>query len=553
MSGHRNDNVAVVGGGVAGLYAAWRILTDAHARGGPLPTVTVYELGDRVGGRLQTWLPLGPHGGLRAELGGMRFLDTQRLVCTLLPRLGFAQRDFLPFPVDGPNLRLLLRGRGTPLDTADPTCRYAVPDTVRHKAAGTVLTEVITEVLGTYENQLVLEKLIGRNRPTDRQEWDSVKAALTWRDRGLWDVGFWNLISDLRDAETYQYLCDAFGYYSLASNWNAAEAMQASLLDFTENPRYFTLAEGMQALPDKLAEELRRLGGSIELGTRLAGFDLGPDGRPVLRLVDRTVTADRLILDLPRRSLELLDPSRAFDPRGDDTLRELVRTVTPNPAFKLFLWYSTRWWERWGITHGRSISDLPIRQTYYFAPEKPATGPAGLLMASYDDARAVDYWQGLLPPRDELAAGGDELHTAMRRLAQLAGPADGPHEVPRPPPHLHAATEGMRRHARAQLALLHDVAEDAVPDPEVGAFADWTLDPYGGGWNFWNPDVDVRTAMERIKQPLGQDTPVHVVGEAYSGLQGWVEGALTATEVTLQRHCALSRPSWLPGDYYLGW
>lgn len=38
------------------------------------------------------------------------------------------------------------------------------------------------------------------------------------------------------------------------------------------------------------------------------------------------------------------------------------------------------------------------------------------------------------------------------------------------------------------------------------------------------------------------------------GAAGWVEGALTATEVTLQRHLGLRRPpSWLPDDYYLGW
>ncbi|MBE1468940.1 flavin monoamine oxidase family protein [Kibdelosporangium phytohabitans] len=557
MGDQEKHDVAIVGGGVSGLYAGWRILADARTRGKPVPRVTIYELGDRIGGRLQTWLPFGPDGGIRAELGGMRFLDNQQLLCTLLAELGFARQDFLPLHGHGPNLRLLLRGRGTALTTTTPTKRYKVSSSARDKQAADVLAEVITEVLGTEENRLVLKALIGKDCPADRREWDAVKAELTWHGRPLWDVGFWNLLSDVRNPETYQYLCDAFGYYSLAGNWNAAEAMEALHLDFTPGLHYLTLAEGMQALPDTIAEHLTRLGGSVEPGTRLAGFDVGADGRPSLKLVTgpstRTTVADQLILALPRRSLELLAPTAAFDLPGDDGLRRLVQAVTPNPAFKLFLWYADRWWERRGITQGRSVSDLPIRQTYYFAPDGPVRHSAGLLMASYDDARAVDSWHGLCPTERELATGRDELHTAMRNFVQRHQLGGAAHDVPRPPPHLSLATEGMRRHATSQLARLHGVPEDHIPDADVGAFADWTPDPYGGGWNFWNVGVDVRTSMARIKQPLGPGTRVHVVGEAYSGLQGWIEGALTATEVTLQRHFGVRQPDWFPTGYYLGW
>ncbi|MBM7774727.1 monoamine oxidase [Actinokineospora baliensis] len=549
MGDQEKRDIAIVGGGVSGLYAAWRILTDARTRRGPLPRVVVHESADRVGGRLQTWLPLGRDGGVRAELGGMRFLDAQRLLVGLLPRLGLL--DIEPFPVDGDNLRLLLRGRATPLTTPDPTERYEVSASVRGKTAGAVLDELILEVLGTEANRRVLRQRIGKDLPTDRREWDEVKSGLTWRGRGLWEVGFWNLISDLRDPETHQYLCDAFGYYSMAANWNSAEVMQETLLDFGGGSAYRTLGAGMQALPDTLARRVRELGGEIELDTRLDSFDLGQDSRPVLRLVGphgvRTRAVDELVLGLPRRALELLAPSKAFDLVADSTLRALVRTVAPVPIFKLFLWYPQRWWERFGITQGRSVSDLPIRQTYYFAPSGSSPTPAGLLMASYDDARAVQYWQGLIPRGER---GPDEVHAAMRGLAERVGWTE---EVPYPPPHLQVAGADMCRHAKAQLARLHGVREDEIPDPEVGAFADWTRDPYGGGRHFWVPGVDVRGAMTRIKQPLGPHAHVYVVGEAYSGMQGWIEGALTATEVALQRYFALDRPQWLPADYYLGW
>ena len=44
-------------------------------------------------------------------------------------------------------------------------------------------------------------------------------------------------------------------------------------------------------------------------------------------------------------------------------LQLVVQTVTPYPAFKLYLFYEQRWWESGGIQRGRSVSDLPIRQT----------------------------------------------------------------------------------------------------------------------------------------------------------------------------------------------
>jgi monoamine oxidase len=555
-------DVAVVGGGVSGLYAAWRLLTVAREKGGPTPKVVVYELGDRVGGRLLTWLPAGPGGGLRAELGGMRVFKQQEAVWSLLPALGFGAEDIIDFPVAGANLRLLLRGVSTPLSTPEPTKRYLVTPEEQNKSAGELIVKVIEAVLGTPENLAVLKKYLGGQQPKTRQQWDTVKPYLTWRGLPLWNVGFWNLLSELRSAEAYQFISDAFGYYSLSTNWNAAEAMQEVFLDFTQNPDYKTLSEGMGALPEALAKRVTALGGQIVLNTRLASFEAPTEGEIVTaELVNERgpfqVQAKALVLNLPRRSLQLLAPTRSFDLPGDESLRRLFDSATPTPAFKLFMFFEQRWWEPLGITKGRSICDLPIRQTYYFAPDAPPVGPVpnwGLLMASYDDERAVDYWQGLVPPEDQWPKGRKELHEALIELTRRMGV--GGEEgcvVPEPPPNLHKATDLMITHALDQLALLHGIPVSKIPPPVVGAFADWTFDPFGGGWNFWQPQVDVREAMTKIKQPLGAGRNVYVVGEAYSGVQGWIEGAVSATEVVLQKHLGLPWPKWMPTDVYLGW
>jgi monoamine oxidase len=549
----------IVGAGVSGLYSAWRLLTDTNGAAAP-PTVAILESGDRVGGRLLTWLPLGERGGLRAELGGMRFLESQELVWSLLHHLGFG-KEIIDFAVSGPNLRLLLRGRSTPLDTPDPSARYAVPASDQGQAAGDLLIDRIKDVMNTDENRLVLQRLTDSKIPDTRQGWDTIKPYLTWRGQRLWDLGFWNILSEIFSSETYEFVVDALGYYSLAGNWNAAEAMQAVWLDFRSGTEYRTLARGYSSLPDQLAAEARAAGAKIALGSRVAGFQRSGDLWDVrLGGGDATIKARHLILAMPRRSLELLSPSGEFDLQGDRALNQLVGSITPQPAFKLFLFYERRWWDPLGIKAGRSVCDLPIRQTYYFSPDadgEQAGSSIGLLMASYNDARSVAFWQGLVPPRDEWDQGRAQLRLALNALGLkanlFAANARAEDVIPDPPPRLHKASEAMMRHAKAQLALLHNVPVDDIPDAHIGAFADWEFDPFGGGWNFWGPQVDVKSAMEHIKVPLGAGERLYVVGDAYSGAQGWVEGALTATEVTLEEHLGLRRPSWLPPDYYLGW
>jgi monoamine oxidase len=551
----------IAGGGVSGLYTAWRILLDAKERGKATPKVLVFESSDRVGGRLLTWLPAGATGGLRAELGGMRFFEEQEMVWNLMKtKLGFAD-DFVDFYVPGPNLRLLLRGVSTPLETPEPAARYTVDESLRKKTASDILEGLIETVMD--KNQAVLDKYLEGKQPKTREDWDKIKPYLTWGKRPLWDVGFWNMVSEIYNPETYQFIADAFGYYSIAANWNAAEAMQSTALDFTQKPEYRTLKQGYSALPDALAAQVKALGGKIITNTRLVSFAAGAGGKAKARLAASNgrafeLEADSLVLALPRRSLELLAPSPDFDLEGDHTMKRLLETVTSMPAFKLFLFFQKRWWESFGIDRGRSISDLPLRQTYYMAPDAHYAGlegvpDYGILMASYDDQRAVEFWQGLVPPEDEWQAGRERLKQDVAAWIGKAGPAAAVDFVPDPPPHLHRATDEMVSHAREQLALLHEVSIDKIPMPDVGAFADWSFDPFGGGWNFWEPQVDVHAAMTEIKHPFSDKLPAYIVGEAYSGVQGWVEGALTSAELVLEKYYGLGRPSWLPADYYLGW
>ena len=102
---------------------------------------------------------------------------------------------------------------------------------------------------------------------------------------------------------------------------------------------------------------------------------------------------------MPRRALELLDDDTDY--MLHPQVKPLIPTVTPHPMFKLFLCYRYPWWQDAGVNNGRSVTDLPLRQVYYFGSE--AEGPAAfneelrdsLVMASYDDGPFVGFWTGL--------------------------------------------------------------------------------------------------------------------------------------------------------------
>ena len=78
-------DAVVVGGGAAGTFAAYRLLTGAGSPASLLPqepagrSVALIELSDRIGGRLESLVPPGMES-LRAEFGGMGYTSADTWV-----------------------------------------------------------------------------------------------------------------------------------------------------------------------------------------------------------------------------------------------------------------------------------------------------------------------------------------------------------------------------------------------------------------------------------------------------------------------------------------
>ncbi|WP_333330566.1 FAD-dependent oxidoreductase [Microcoleus sp. POL10_C6] len=315
--------------------------------------------------------------------------------------------------------------------------------------------------------------------------------------------------------------------------------------DFTPDVTYKAIVKGYEQIPLEICQQFVQSGGEVYLEHRLKSFAAAelPDGSSGVKmsLISQNqpgetieIFARALILAMPRRSLELLDPTgEVLDPRNRK-VQTLIRTVTPVPMFKMFVSYHTPWWEKVEVTKGRSVTDLPVRQCYYSGTEgeqlkADRQNQNSVLLASYDDTLNVTFWEGLRDKKEE-----PPFETKAGYYgSDYSGSPDWHH---------YKAPAAMVREIQRQLQEMHGLS--GVPEPYSAVYMDWGDDPYGGAVNFWNIHAKSWEVIPQIVHPQ-ENVPVYICGEAYSDGQGWVEGALSTAEILLQDHFGLQPPDWV--------
>jgi hypothetical protein len=247
-------------------------------------------------------------------------------------------------------------------------------------------------------------------------------------------------------------------------------------------------------------------------------------------------------LKLPADVVGLEGLHLAESTRDKVNLRDLLTKVRGQRLFKLFLGYDHVWWnDPRGIEgpSGTANTDLPIRQVYYWGPDKsidPSVAtPYGMLMASYSDSHYVDFWEPMLRPLKPRET--EEEKKPYCRIGDLADTDEWLQA--------YGVSENMVKKAHRQVRMLHPELSmaDRIPEPIVALVKDWP-----NGWHAWRVHARPWLAMKVIKQPLIQDT-LFICGEAFSEDQGWVEGALRSTELVLEK-LGLAPPDISPEEYH---
>jgi hypothetical protein len=660
-------DVAIVGGGIAGLYAAWRLKadqiiasddksTDSLPKREPNPEirVSIFESSYRIGGRLYSVNI--PGVAIRAELGAMRYMSRHRLLTGLI--FNFFG-NFYPKAFDfSATTSFYVRGRRLRSDDLrNNTCNHCaapIPFSLKECEKGKLPEDLIQDAIWNMLSELNfadstlkhtdVARIRGeiRRHKVEKKSWSTIHEHGRFKDTHLYDIGFWNLLQHFLSNEAFLLAHDCLGYESIIGNWNAAEALEWFVNDF-EPQAQLMLPQGFETLVEKMEKDLTEPKSrvSIETQHRLCKLErIGDGNKSVWKLTFKvkkdgkrsevSILAKHVILALPMRALKSIvvtdktkKPVENIERQSGKVSKSFwekfkpnLDAVRPHRLFKFFLVYPRPWWL--GLTlpgkdYGRVFTDLPIRQVYYFGPEwikshatqanieealeilkKREEGgeeknELSLVMASYSDAHYVNFWRPFSRKRragdeqDEYdddvrdddvkdKDGGDydiryyrcrrdvyralsEIHDRKLRKATKKNFETVKNR---------AATERMVMKVQQQLAELHGVPIEFIPDPIASIFMDWGGGEYGeGGWHTWEVHEEPWNFTKNHLEGLFTEN-LYICGEAYSREQGWIEGALKSTEQVLlklrkrsldstgAKTIDIFQPVWFPNedDFY---
>lgn len=555
-------DIAVIGGGASGIYTAWRMLLEGAAHSATFKKwqkqrgklkIAVFEGSRRIGGRLLSAIPPGLPNVI-CEIGGMRYVSSQTLVRSLVENKFNLPRHEQAV-TETQNL-LLLRGKQLRVsDLSNPAkLPYAFAqdeiDWLNKSSANTAdnflgfAVEKLFPNIGKYTGPALRSYL-------NKQKIDGVP---------LYKHGFWNLVATQLSHEAYRIAVTTVGYDCLGFNTNAVDAI-CEYFDFTPGVKYYLFDNGFDSLIWTMQQEFEVAGGEVVMKKWLESFDSAklPDGSKGVALQfkgeKKQRTARAVVLAMPKRSIELLEQKGpVLDPKLAPKVRYLMNAVEPIHLYKMFIAYDKPWWEKLGVSEGRSLTDIPIRQCYYWGVEgkKAGANPANdnAILMVYNDALSSDFWGGLrekpLGPGDTVE-DDEKVHKFKRKKMPHAAASAKAVMQTGWKRRLHEnwrgceAPKAMVKEMHRELKILHGVTD--VPEPLEAAFTDWGDDPFGGAVHFWNPGYESTQILQDIIQPV-RNFPCFICGEAYSTNQTWVEGALQTAELVLRKF-DIPEPSWL--------
>ena len=390
-------DVAIVGGGVAGTYCAWQL-----AKKCPGKRITLFEMSNRIGGRLLS-VPVPELDGLCVELGGMRYGSNHtRLVNTIndLRQAGHGLNT-VPFPPPQEQNLAYLRRKLLRRSELWQCHSYNLCDNEHRLLAETKNWRALVDSAARKIWQRVFN-----DAPPEDPNWEKLRGQ-QYGPYPLENLPLRRLLQRHMSAEALRFADDASGYNSMLMTWNGVDGLRwnRAAMNLGET---FRIEQGFQRLPEAMCKAFQEIrGAQVQRNRRLAEIGRvrggGAESRFRLRFVSAdgaqysTVHARRLILAMPRLALEQL---RYAHPAINLTKHAPLAAVTPIPLFKLALRYPCAWWEKipggTPISMGQSVTDLPIRQCYYW-PRHSGSEKAVLLI--YDDGRDRDYWEGSRPSR----------------------------------------------------------------------------------------------------------------------------------------------------------
>ncbi|HKK74760.1 MAG TPA: FAD-dependent oxidoreductase, partial [Saprospiraceae bacterium] len=500
---------------------------------------------NRTGGRLDTDLirakdENGQSVEIREEEGGMRFTYQMESLMSLFTALDLCN-DIVDFPMSDPtqNNRYFFRGHGFTLKESaeNQNAIWSELYNLKPEEQGLSPVQIITNV---YNQILYANDKEAPDNPTP-EFWQDFRLNCQWKGKTL---NKWQLAGLLRNfgysEECINMLSHAIGFAGpFLSLANAGEAFQI-LEDFPKNPHYHTLKDGFSTLPNTLTKKIKEMASNrnqespIHLGVNLdkieksgAGYKVeytrAPKGESAYNQMPEgkpgEIVANKVILAIASNAMEKLfvkSPALHKQKNAPQFLKD-IRSTLNMKLLKINLYFDKPWWteeytSRPGFVYGPSFTDLPINSAYPFYAIKGDIEESIAALTLYLDFNNVNFWKGLQNIKPFFDSEMQQMHS-------------------KPPQVMFPATEAVVEEAMKQLGELFGTTW--IPRPVLTSFRSWSgEDDFGYAYHQWALDVQDDEVMERMIEPVPN---IYGCNEAWSDMQGWVNGSLRSTDLVMKR------------------
>ena len=556
--------VAIVGGGISGLYCAKK-LKDSGVK-----SIVVLERSNRWGGRLDTDIINIDGGVIKEEKGAMRFTyqdpDGERksnmpFLSRLIKDLGM-ENEIEPFYMKPQPVSIKTKsevkdcnsnyfgGRHfTNHDVEQNPSQwgdlYDLKNEEESKCSGKIINDIYRKLLQencekviSYFNSIgrggVAEKILEQTdvqcllEHQDARYWAFFRNEFVWpggsRRSRLRDIS----LIDLAKAMNYSDACCQMIVKTLFDGEETQELGNAgALLQFNINSsnlylgdNLFHFKNGWSSLVKRIQRDLHGETSTVKLIDNIA-VDAIQEERDGFVLKTRcgknTIRAKHVVFAIPPGAAKAIltgnQSKLSISGTSESAAVKRVYDSTVGEAcVKIILYFNNDWWNKFddAILFGPNSTDLPCGFVYPYykqvkgeRDEGNIQGPNQAALTIYCGSTRAKFWR-------EFQRKGQKFHSTLQR--ENSG--------------LIPASELVVSEAINQLKKVFNV--EVVPNPILTSFRSWDGEgDHGYAYHYWGlgvDDLNLETA-----QPV-EGMNIYFCSEAWSGYQGYVEGALMSAE-----------------------
>ncbi|MEY2193160.1 flavin monoamine oxidase family protein [Neobacillus sp. BF23-41] len=440
-------HIIIIGAGMAGLVAASLLKEAGH-------NVTILEANNRIGGRVYT-LRAPFSENLYFNAGAMRIPDTHHLSFEYINKFKLPTNLFINRT---PSDILYVNGTKTRLNVyeGNPSIlKFPVAPNERGKSSQELLLSVLQPIINFINQDPV------KNWPLIEKQYSSL--AFGTFLNSYFSIGAIDMIGVLLDLEAFMGM-------------TFIEVLREIII-LISSKAFYEITGGMDRLPLAFLPQLKE---NIVFNQKMMKISQYQNSVTIhckhqLTAENFMIPGDLAIVTIPFSTLRFVK----FDPYDSISYykRVAIRELNYMGSTKIGIEFKSRFWEKEGQQGGKSITDLPIRFTFYPSYGIGTPGPA-VIIASYlwaDEALTLES----LPEKEQ-------LHYALMNLAEIYGP---------------------------------QVYSEFV----TGTSFSWSKNPFScGAFTSFEPGQD----SELYPYISTAEGRVHFAGEHTSLTHGWIQGAI---------------------------